>query len=186
MSMQNAAEASGIREAVGVFESAETLQEAIDELMSSGFDRAEISLLASESAVEEKLGHKYKKVSQLEDDPTVSRAAYVSTESIGDAEGALIGGLMYIGAGILMGPVAFAGGTLAAGAGAAVLGGGLGGLIGAGLAKLVGDQHAHRLEEQLKHGGLLLWVRVWNAEDERRAVEILSRHSGRDVHVHQE
>ena len=37
---------------------------------------------------------------------------------------------MYIGAGILMGPVAFAGGTLAAGAGAAALGGGLGGLIG--------------------------------------------------------
>ena len=59
-------------------------------------------------------------------------------------------------------------------------------MIGAGLAKLVGDQHARRLEEQIKHGGLLLWVRVWNAEDERRAVDILSRHSGRDVHVHQE
>jgi hypothetical protein len=73
---------------------------------------------------------------------------------------------------------------LAASAGAAVFGGGLGGLIGAGLAKLVGDQHAHRLEEQLKHGGL--WLRVWNAEDQRRAVEILSRRYGRDVHVHQE
>ncbi len=128
--MQNATETPGVREAVSVLESAEKFQEAIDELMSSGFDRAEISLLASESAVEQKLGHKYKKVSELEDDPTVSRAAYVSTESIGDAEGALIGSLMYIGAGILMGPVAFAGGTLAAGAGAAALGGGLGGLIG--------------------------------------------------------
>lgn len=186
MTMQNATEGSGVREAVGVFDDAEMLQGAIDELMSSGFDRAEVSLLASESAVEQKLGHKYKKVSELEDDPDVPRAAYVSTESIGDAQGALIGGLMYVGAGLLMGPVAFAGGTLAAGAGAAVLGGGLGGMIGAGLAKLVGDQHARRLEEQIKHGGLLLWVRVWNAEDERRAVDILSRHSGRDVHVHQE
>jgi hypothetical protein len=93
---------------------------------------------------------------------------------------------MYIGAGILMGPVAFAGGTLAAGAGAAALGGGLGGLIGAGLAQLVGDKHEERLRDQLNHGGLLLWVRVWGAEDEKRAFEILSRHSGRDVHVHQE
>jgi len=93
---------------------------------------------------------------------------------------------MYIGAGLLMGPVAFAGGTLAAGAGAAALGGGLGGLIGVGLAKLVGDKHEERLKEQLNYGGLLLWVRVWGAEDEKRAVEILSRHSGREVHVHQE
>jgi hypothetical protein len=61
MSMQNATETPGVREAVGVFESAEKFQEAIDELMSSGFDRAEISLLASESAVEQKLGHKYKR-----------------------------------------------------------------------------------------------------------------------------
>jgi hypothetical protein len=50
--------------------------------MSSGFERAEIILLASESAVEEKLEHKYKKVSELEDDPNVPRAAYVSTESV--------------------------------------------------------------------------------------------------------
>jgi len=184
--MQHAAGGSDVREAVGVFESAEKLEEAIDELMSCGFDRAEISLLANETAVEEKLGHKYKKISELEDDPAVPRAAYVSTESVGDAKGALIGALMYIGAGILMGPVAIAGGPLAVGAGAAVLGGGLGGLIGAGLAGLLGEQRADRLQEQLNHGGLLLWVRVWNAEDEKRAVEVLSRHSGRDVHVHQE
>lgn len=173
-----------VREAVGVFANAEQLQDAIDELMSSGFDRAEISLLASERAVEEKLGHKYRKASELEDDPNVPRAAYVSTESIGDAEGAVIGTLMYVGAGILMGPVAVAGGTLAAIAGAAALGGGVGGLIGAALARLIGEQHARRIDEQLQHGGLLLWVRTWDAKDEKRAVEILSSHSGRDVHVH--
>ena len=41
-----------IREAVGYFGSSEALESAIDELMQSGFDRAQISLLASESAVE--------------------------------------------------------------------------------------------------------------------------------------
>ncbi|WP_036281838.1 hypothetical protein [Methylocystis sp. ATCC 49242] len=57
---------SNMREVVGVFTDADTLQAAIDELMSSGFDRAEISLLAGEKAVDEKLGHKYKKVTELE------------------------------------------------------------------------------------------------------------------------
>ena len=70
-------------------------------------------------------------------------------------------------------------------AAAAAIGGGVGGLFGASLAKLIGDRHARHIEEQLKHGGLLLWVRVRDAEREKRAVEILSRRSGRDVHVHE-
>jgi hypothetical protein len=48
-------EARTVREAVGVFNRSEDLQDAIDELLSSGFDRAELSLLASEHAVEESL-----------------------------------------------------------------------------------------------------------------------------------
>jgi hypothetical protein len=35
-----------VREAVGVFNNAENFQDAIDELLSSGFHRAELSLLA--------------------------------------------------------------------------------------------------------------------------------------------
>ena len=72
-----------VREAVGVFDRPEDLQHAIDELLSSGFHRAELSLLAGEHAVEEKLGHRYMKVSALADHPTVPRAAYVSNEAIG-------------------------------------------------------------------------------------------------------
>lgn len=173
-----------IREAVGVFDNPESLQEAIDELLQSGFDRAELSLLASEKAVDEKLGHHYDKVKELEDDRTVPRTAYVSTESIGDAQGGLIGGLMYVGATAAAGAIVMTGGTLAAAIAAAAVAGGTGGLIGSILAKWVGDHQAHYLQEQLNHGGLLLWVRTWNAGDEKRAVEILTRRSGRDVHVH--
>lgn len=93
----------GVREAVGVFVTEEALQEAIDELLSSGFNQADLSLLASEEAVTEKLGHRYRRVSELEDAPGVPGAEYVSPESRGDAEGAVIGALMYVGAGILMG-----------------------------------------------------------------------------------
>jgi len=177
-------EGDNMREAVGVFKTADALQGAIDELMSSGFDRAEISLLAAEKTVEEKLGHKYRKVTQLEDDTSVPRCCYVSLESIGDAEGGLIGGLIYVAAGAALGAIVASGGTLAAAIAGTALAGGAGGLIGSVLAKLVGDHHAHHLQEQLDHGGLLLWVRTWNAEDEKGAVEILRKHSGRDVHIH--
>src|SRR3546814_7970271 len=73
----------------------ENLQDSIDELLSSGFHRSALSLLASEHAVQEKLGHRYEKVGVHADHTAEPRAAYVSPEAIGDAEGGLIGGLMY-------------------------------------------------------------------------------------------
>jgi hypothetical protein len=174
-----------IREAVGIFDGATDLQNAIDELLSSGFHRAELSLLASEHIVEEKLGRHYQKIDQLDDDRSVPRAAYVSTEAIGDAKGGLIGGLGYVGAMAAAGAIVASGGTLAAALGAAVLAGGAGGLIGSVLAKLVGDHHAGQLQEHIERGGLLLWVRTWAPEDEARATEILTRHSASQVHVHE-
>ena len=80
-----------VREAVGIFDNAQSLQAAADELMSSGFDRACLSLVAGHQAVEEKLGHMYEKVDNLEDDPAVPRKAFAAIESLGDAEGAIIG-----------------------------------------------------------------------------------------------
>ena len=174
-----------IREAVAIFASAADLQDAIDELLSSGFHRAELSLLASEHTVEQKLGRHYEKVSLLDDATGAPRAAYVSTEAIGDAKGGLIGGLGYVGAVAAAGAIMASGGTLAAALGAAALAGGAGGLIGSVLAKLVGDQHARYLQEHIERGGLLLWVRTWKPEDEARATEILTRHSGVQVHVHE-
>lgn len=172
------------REAVGIFHGPDELQSAIDELLSSGFHRAELSLLASEQAVLEKLGHRYQRVRELADDPSTPRAAYVSTEAIGDAEGALIGGLMYVGATVATGAIVVSGGTLAAAIAAAVAAGGAGGLIGSVLAKWVGHHHAHYLHEQLEHGGMLLWVRTSTAVDEERAIEILRKFSAENVHLH--
>ena len=177
--------ASEVREAVGVFPTEQALQAAIDDLESHGFDRAEISLLASEKAIEEKLGHRYEKVRELEDDPEVPRTCYVSRESLGAGEGSLIGGPLYAAAiAGAAGAVAISGGSLLAALAGATVAGGAGALAGAAMAKLLGERDAHHLREQLEHGGLLLWVRTWNAEDEKHAVEILRRHAGEDVHVH--
>jgi hypothetical protein len=174
-----------LRQAVGVFDAAEALQEAADELESHGFDRADLSLLAGEHAVQAKLGHLYERVEDLEDDPDAPQTFFVSTESVGDAEGGLIGGLLYVGACAAAGAAVATGGPLAAVIGAAAVGGGAGGVIGGILAGLVGKHHADYLQNQLEHGGLLLWVDVRDAEHEKRALEILGKHSAHDVHVHE-
>ena len=96
-------------EVVAVFHTAESLESAVDELLSSGFDRAEISLLASERAVEAKLGHRYQRTSELIDLDGVPRTAFVSSAAIGDAEGGLIGGLAYVGATVAAGVAVVAG-----------------------------------------------------------------------------
>ncbi len=182
--MTTAVKPSPIREAVAYFENGENLEAAIDELLRSGFDRAEISLLASERAVEDQLGHRYDRVSELEDDPTVPRTFYVPTESIGGAEGALIATPLYLAALSAIGGVVASGGSLLALLVGTIAAGGAGGALGAALAKLVGDHHATHLQRQIDHGGLLLWVRTWDSSDEERAVAILGKHSGHDVHVH--
>lgn len=129
---------SEMREVVGVFKSVDQLQAAIDDLMLSGFDRAQISVLASEDAVREKLGREYLPVSKLEDNPDTPRTEYVSPESRNEAKAALIGGLFYLGAA----GAAFA--TLASGgafATAAVAGSG-GAFLGAVLAQVLGLHEA--------------------------------------------
>jgi hypothetical protein len=132
----------------------------------------------------EKLGGGFANVRTVEDDPVVPRTAYVSPEAIGDAQGGIVGGLAYAGATVAAGAVVVSGGTIVATIVAATLVGGAGGVVGALLAKWLGDNHARYLQMQIDHGGLLLWVRTRDAKAEDRAVNVLKRHSSRDVHVH--
>lgn len=173
-----------VREAVAVFTNPADLEAAIDELLVCGFSRAELSLLASSKTVRASLSHSYESTRDLEDDPEVPVAAYVPRESVGEAEGAMIGALMYIGAFLGLGPVVASGGTIGAAILAAVLGGGGGTAVGSVLARWIGENHADYLENQLTHGGILLWVRTRDTEHEERARRILADHSGEDVHIH--
>lgn len=174
-----------IREAVGVFDSAPALEKTIDDLEESGFDRAEISLLASEESVKANLGQYYQRVGELQDEEKAPRTAFVSKAAVGNAEGALIGGLFYVGALTAAGAVVASGGALAGVLLAGLAGGGAGGAIGGLLARVVGDQYAGHFEEQLGRGGILLWVRTTDSEREKTATGILKSNGGRDVHVHE-
>lgn len=162
-----------VHEAVAVFDDEKSLQAAVDDLLIAGFDRSQMSLLASERAIEDKLGHLYDKVAEIEDDADVPRAAYAGSDSRAEAKGAAVGVLGYVGA------VVASGGTVAA-----ALAGGAGGMIGAAPARFIDRRHADHLQRQLDHGGILLWVRTADPEHERRACAILERHAADDVHVH--
>ena len=60
-----------------------------------------------------------------------------------------------------------------------------GALIGSVLTRWLDKHHAEQLQEQLDRGGLLLWVRTPDQATQRRAIDILTRHSAHDVHIHQ-
>ncbi len=172
------------REVVGVFSDGYALESAVNELLNSGFDLGDISLLAGEEAVVAKLGHKYEKVEDVEDDDKAPRVAYVPRESRGVKDGALVGALVYVGATLAAGAALVSGGALAMLLVSGVVGAEVGGLIGAVLGEFMEERHAKSLQEQLDHGGLLLWVRTRDSAQEEKAKRILAQHSGRDVHAH--
>jgi hypothetical protein len=171
-----------VSEAVAVFHDVSDLDAAVEELRAAGFARDDISLLATGDAVEEKLGHRYERVEELEDDPAAPRVAYRTRTSLAESEDRLIGSLTYL-------PAVVAAGTVVASAGvvaAAVTGTAIAGaLIGTVLAHWLDKSHAEHLQEQLDRGGLLLWVRTPDEDAQRRALEVLTRHSAHDVHIHQ-
>ena len=174
-----------VHEAVGVFNDADSLQAALDDLQMHGFMRQELSILADEKAIEQKLGHIYRRVEEVEDDPAAPRTIFIPNETIGEAIGTAIGLPMYIAATTATGLIVSSGGTLLtaiAGAAAAGLGGAS---IGSALAAFIAKHHADYIQSQIEHGGLLLWVHLRTPKTEKTAKEILSRHSAHDVHVHE-
>lgn len=173
-----------VPEAVGVFDSSKTLQEAFYALRQAGFSRYDISLLGDEKALKEKLGDAYRRTADLEDDPHVPRAAFVSEEALGEMEGMIVGGAFLIPSYIAMVAAAAAGGAIAATAAAVAIVGLPAAAVGVLLARRAGKHHRDYYTHQIERGGILLWVRVSDKEKERKAVDILKSHSGKDVHVH--
>ncbi|MGA7372675.1 MAG: hypothetical protein WBW37_08670 [Methyloceanibacter sp.] len=141
-------------------------------------------MLAHEDTIASKLGPTHKSTAEFEDDPEVPRIGYIPNETIGNAEGAVIGAGVYVPAMFGGLAVAASGGTLLGVFVAAAVAGGAGGLIAAALARYIGHEHAKHLDQHLHHGGLLLWVRTRDAGCEE-LLEILRRHSAHDVHLHQ-
>lgn len=171
-------------ETVAVFHDATKLDAAVEALKQAGFKNDALSLLASEHAVEKKLGHRYERVEELEDSEEAPRVTYRTQVDLDDSEGTIIGSLTFLPAVIAAGTVVASAGVIAA----AVTGTAIAGaLIGTVLTRWLDRKHADLLQEQLEqleHGGLLLWVNIPTVDERDSAVRILLDHGGTDVHVH--
>jgi hypothetical protein len=173
------------REAVGVFDSADSLEAAVDQLEMSGFNRAAISVLASDKTVKDRLGRLYRSVAEIVDDPRAPLTAFTSKDSRVEAEAAAVGVPLYIG-GIAGGlAVVASGGAIAAAFVAAIALGAVGAGIGGLLARVISQRHIDRVWEQLAQGGLVLWVSVRGDATAARALEILIKGGARDAHLHE-
>lgn len=173
-----------VREVVGIFDDVYHLRDAMTDLQQNGFMRQELSFLADEKTVREKMGRYYSKVHDIADDYRTPRAMFMPDEPVGEAEAAVIGVPLYVAAATATTVVVATGGTLLTALVAAGVAGLGAGAIGAVLARYIADHHAHHIQQQIEKGGMILWVHSRNPGQERKAREILQKHAATDIHIH--
>lgn len=184
MQTQQTQSAVSVREAVGVFADDEHLQAAIDELELEEFARQDISVLGSKMEMERTYDKANRNPYNLEDDPRAPRGVHVMPEEQSLAEASLIGaGIIFTV--MFLGPVMGASGSLSTGLVVMVLLAGVGGIVGYGLARALRSYRQRHYKQQLRKGGLLLWVNTPTRALERKAQQILAKHGARDVHINE-
>lgn len=177
-------QAGEVREAVGVFMNTDALDHAVQDLLTAGFEIPDITLLARDETVEQKLGRRLSDTRSAADDPNVPRRSWASPEARMEGRGAVAGMLGYVGA-VVTGAVTFAtGGTALAAIALGVLAGGASAAAGSRLASAMDREMADSLHKQIEHGGILVWVKVRDDDDAEKAKRLLRQHGAEDVHVH--
>jgi uncharacterized membrane protein len=147
-----------------LFVDSQSAREGVESLLRHGIGENEISIAMSDASLNKQesphgLVH--------EGDRTATGAA------LGGGFGALMGGLVAIGAFAAAGPIA----ALLAGASAGGIGGSLlGALVGSG----VGDKEAHAVAHEVAHGGIIVAVEV-ESPREREVRDVLRAAGGKFV-----
>lgn len=172
-------------ETVGVFHDLPALQKTAEDLEEAGFKHSDLSLLATERTIEDKLGHIYRKVEDIDNDPDMPPLAYTAPTPIGNAEGVLVGAPMYAAAFGAAGVMIAAGGPIAPTIAAIVGAGGIGAAAGGVVAAMIGKKYSGELQDELDDNGLLLWVQTPDDTTENRAKDILARHQAKLIGTHE-
>ncbi|BAI72351.1 hypothetical protein AZL_017130 [Azospirillum sp. B510] len=151
-----------VREVVALFSTRAGFDQAVDTLLAAGFDRADLSVLASHTSLE---------------------AAETKSKPRDEALTGLVGELKYAFPLTTAGLIAIVGGPIEA-ALAALVAAGVGGVaIKDYLDELTSHPKPDEFTRALEAGGVILWVRVETAEEEERATALLEREGGGNVHV---
>jgi len=177
---------SKVREIVALFSDPHALEAAVQDLLTHGVDHGDLSILAREKVVRERLGHRLEDSVAGSDLLDLPRRGWVEPETRMEGRGALASMLGYFGAITAISLTFATGGAAAVAIGAALLGAGAGAGIGTGLGKLFDQRLAREFQHQIEQGGILLWVRLANQPDsEERVRDILAKHGAHHVHIQQ-
>jgi hypothetical protein len=173
-------------EIVGVFHDRGELEKAMDALEGHGIDRSQLSLLGTREAVESRLGLPMREVEAhpAQAAAEAPRQEPIKRDEAGNLTGMMAGIPTYIGAVLAAGVTAASGGALAGVAVAAIAGGAGGGAIGATAARIFNESVDQSYEEQLREGGILLFVTLKHPGEAGAAKRVLAEHAARNVETH--
>ncbi|MGE0666194.1 MAG: hypothetical protein AB7O49_06515 [Sphingomonadales bacterium] len=168
-------------ETMAVFRYVEHLDNAIEELTMLGIGRSDLTLLATERTLLDRLDRRYARISDL--DGNFPCFVLTGAREAGGAKGS--GRLVPVGT-TTDGNRLFASDDDLA---AAIAAGGRNerncSSVRDALTRHIGHKQAHFLLEQLARGGVVLWVRARVGEKvSPMAQRILQTHSDRDLHTH--
>ena len=161
------------------------LEDAVQALLHTGFDRSDIDIMGDIETVRRRLGELYVPSEEIADVPGAPRRAYITRDDITTATASVAGMLFYLGPATAAMTVVASGGSLALVAAIAAAAGTAGAGIGAAAIHHLGKKQAEDLELQLMAGGIVVWVRVYNREMEERAQEVLAKSGGGSIRVHE-
>jgi len=172
-----------IREAVGVFDNRKMLYSAIAELENTAFPRHDISILGGDHEMKKKYGVHAVDPLIAEDNPDAPRIAPIRPEEKALGAAIIIGGTAYFTgcAAAIVSASTSKWGVLAA----ITVGSLFGAVVGGIVALIIGIWMNRRIKNQIRQGGVVLWVRTPGPNRERLAREILRKHGGKDVHIHE-
>lgn len=151
-----------VREVVALFSTRAGFDRAVEALLAAGFDRADLSILASHASLD---------------------AANPKGKPRDEALTGLVGELKYAFPLTTAGLIAIVGGPIEAALAALVAAGVGGAAIKDYLDELTSHPKPDEFTRALEAGGVILWVRVDTPEQEAQAASLLEREGGDNVHV---
>jgi hypothetical protein len=173
------------REVTGVFHSRKALEAAVQDLLVAGYDRGDIDVSASPDEVQRRVNYQSIPPADLADIPIAPRQPFVGEDDVLITD-TVVGSVVGCAAALAIvymvtrniGPLS----VIILGA---VCGFAAGGAAVYWARRRLRRERARGLEKLSEAQGLLIWVRVGSPEKEAEAQEILIRHGGQAVHVHE-
>lgn len=185
-SADDAIERTKVREVVAIFHSEEALEAAVEALLLAGFDRADLDRLADLDEVSKRLGPVYVAHEELADLPQAPRQPVIMREDITLALAVVVAVAASAGA-VFAALIAVAAGSgtataLIAALLSALVAGGIGALVAV---RFFSSARSKAVEPLMAARGLILWVAVRSPDREDKAQQILRRHGGQAIRIHE-